>query len=113
MKRLVWLAALVIVSAACTPALAQQFIDGKPIYEENCRECHGPRGVPPQSMQVKYERIATFNALFIKKRSVDSLVKIFTKGKGKDMKSFKDKMSKDEMTAVAAYVRELAQKSKS
>ena len=113
MTRLVLLVAILSFSAIRTPALAQQFMDGKPIYEEKCRECHGPRGVPPQTMLVKYERIATFNALFIKKRSVDSLVKILTKGKGKDMKSFKDKMSKDEMTAVAAYVRELAEKSKS
>ena len=112
MKRMLLVVAVLILSGFRAP-LSAQMVDGKPIFEENCRECHGVRGVPPQSMQVKYERIATFNAAFIKKRSLDSLVKILVKGQGTDMKSFKDKLSKDEMTAVAAYVRELAERSKS
>ena len=102
---------LLLASGVSIPAFAQT-VDGKPIYDEHCRECHGVRGVPPQAAQVKYEGIATFNAAFIRKRSVDSLVRILTTGKGDNMKSFKGKMSKDQMTAVAAYVRELAEKAK-
>jgi cytochrome c553 len=99
--------------ASATATATAQMVDGKPLYEEHCRECHGMRGTPPKDMQVKYETIATFNAAFIRKRSLDSLVKILTRGKGLNMKSFKGKLSKDEMTAVAAYVRELAEKTKS
>lgn len=111
MKRLLLSALFLFASGASTPAFAQT-VDGKPIYDEHCRECHGVRGVPPHAMQVKYDNIATFNAAFIRRRSVDSLVRILTNGKGDNMKPFKGKLSKDEMTAVAAYVRELAERSK-
>ena len=88
--------------------------DGKALYEENCRKCHGVRGTPPKTMKEKFPKIATFNEEFIEKRSDDSVVKVLMKGVGKaeDMKSFKDKMSPEEMSAVAKYVRELALKSK-
>ena len=62
-------------------------------------------------MKAKYPKIATFNAEFIAERSDDSVVKILTKGKGEDMKSFKDKLTPDEMAAVAEYVRQLAVRS--
>ena len=89
---------------------ARQEPDGKALYEENCRKCHGVIGTPPKTMKTKYPKIATFNAEFIEKRSDDSVVKILTKGKGEDMKSFKDKMTPAEMAAVAKYVRQLASK---
>lgn len=111
-KRILPSILLLLVSGAANRAFAQ-VVDGKPIYEAHCRECHGVRGVPPQNMQVKYDRIATFNAAFIRKRSVDSVVKVLTRGKGLHMNSFKGKLTKDEMSAVAAYVRELADKAKS
>ncbi len=111
MSRGVLLVLSLLTSAAATRASAQ-LVDGKPIYELHCRECHGVRGVPPQNMQVKYDRIATFDAAFIKRRRDDSIVTILTRGKGKNMKSFKDKLTPDEMISVAMYVRELAHKAK-
>ena len=89
---------------------ARQDPDGKALYEENCRKCHGVIGTPPKTMKAKYPKIATFNAEFIAERSDDSVVKILTKGKGEDMKSFKDKLSPAEMAAVAKYVRQLGSK---
>ena len=48
----------------------------------------------------------TFNdAKFVASHSVDSIVKILTRGKGEDMKSFKLKLTPPEMVAVANYVR--------
>ena len=102
---------LLMVAAGARRAYAQA-PDGKALYEENCRKCHGVRGIPPKTMKEKFSKIATFNAEFIAKRSDDSVVKVLMKGVGKaeDMKSFKDKLSPEEMAAVAKYVRELASK---
>ena len=80
---------------------------GKAPYEDNCRKCHGVRGVAPKTMKAKYEKIATFDAAFFEKHSKDSIVTILTKGKNENMKSFKAKLSTAEMVAVASYIRSL------
>jgi mono/diheme cytochrome c family protein len=85
---------------------------GKAPYEENCRKCHGVRGIAPKAMKAKFPKIATFNEEFFDKRSGDSVVTILTKGKNQDMKSFKDKLSVAQMVAVAAYIRTFDQKAK-
>ena len=108
------LGALVVVLAA-SGALSHasaQAVDGKVVYEENCRKCHGVIGTPPVAMKKKFPKIATFDGKFIAARSDDSIVKVLTKGKGEDMVSFKDKITPAEMTAVAKYVRELASKAR-
>ncbi len=81
---------------------------GKPAYETNCRRCHGVRGVPPKTMQAKYPKIPTFDAAFVAKVSADSIVSVLSRGVNDDMKSFKDKLTRDEMRAVAVYLRALA-----
>lgn len=101
---------LLAASGALSVASAQA-PDGKAIYDENCKKCHGVIGNPPKTMKEKYPKIATFNAAFIASRTDDSVVKILTRGKGEDMKPFKDKMTAEEMMAVAKYVRELGGKS--
>jgi mono/diheme cytochrome c family protein len=107
------IAALFVVLTVGARRAHAQAPDGKALYEENCRKCHGVRGTPPKTMKEKFPKIATFDAAFIEKRSDDSVVKVLGKGVGKaeDMKSFKDKMSAAEMAAVAKYVRELATRS--
>ena len=109
MKRCAFIALLVAVSAVAARAQAP---DGKALYDANCKKCHGVRGIPPQTIQRKYEKIVKFDEAFMAKHSTDSIVKVLTKGKDEDMKSFADKLSKDEMVAVANYVHELAAKSK-
>lgn len=84
--------------------------DGKTLYQENCKKCHGVLGTPPKTMKAKYEKIETFDEKFIASRSDDSVVKILTKGKNDDMKSFKEKLTPQEMVLVAKYVRELGSK---
>jgi mono/diheme cytochrome c family protein len=88
---------------------AGQAAEGKTPYEDNCRKCHGVRGVPPKTMKTKFPKIATFDAAFFAKHSDDSVVTVLTKGKNEDMKSFKDKLSHAQMVAVAAYIRSLSQ----
>ena len=98
---------------ALASAAGAQAPDGKTLYEANCKKCHGVLGTPPKTMQKKFDKIVPFNADFIAKRTDDSVVKILTHGgKTEDMKSFKDKLSADEMKTIAKYVRELATKSK-
>jgi mono/diheme cytochrome c family protein len=110
---------LSILLVAATASLAAgthraQAPDGKALYEENCRKCHGVRGVPPKAIKEKFPKVQTFTDDFLAKVGDDSLVKVMTTGVGKaeDMKSFKDKMSKEEMAAVAKYVREIGSKNK-
>jgi mono/diheme cytochrome c family protein len=88
--------------------------DGKALYEENCRKCHGVRGVPPKAIKEKFPKVQTFTEEFLAKVSDDSLVKVMVTGVGKaeDMKSFKDKLNPQEMAAVAKYVREIGAKNK-
>ena len=101
-----------VIVAAGARRVHGQAPDGKALYEENCRKCHGVRGTPPKTMKEKFPKIATFNNEFITKRTDDSIVKVLMKGVGKaeDMKSFKDKLTPEQMAMVATYVRELAMK---
>ena len=92
-------------AAATTPS---QDPPGKAPYEDNCRKCHGVRGVAPKTMKAKYPKIATFDSAFFAVRSDDSVVTVLTKGKNEDMKSFKSKLTHDQMLAVDAYIRSLA-----
>ena len=84
--------------------------DGKALYEENCRKCHGVKGTPPKAIKEKFPKVQTLDDAFLAKVNDDSLVKIMTTGVGKaeDMVSFKSKMTPAEMAAVAKYIREFA-----
>ena len=101
-----------ILATAITTSAAAQAPDGKALYDEFCKKCHGVIGSPPQTMVKKFEKIKKFDAEFMAKRTDDSVVKVLTKGKNEDMKSFKDKMKPEEMAAVSKYVHELAAKAK-
>ncbi len=90
-------------AVAVVPSAASD--EGKTLYEDNCRKCHGVRGIPPKTMKAKYPKIATFDAEFFAKRSDDSVVTVLTNGKNENMKSFKSKMSRAQMYEVAAYIR--------
>jgi mono/diheme cytochrome c family protein len=109
-RQLSMLIVLLVASGAVLAATAQE-PDGKELYNANCKKCHGVIGTPPKTMKAKYEKIATFDADFIAKRTDDSVVKVLIKGKGDNMKSFKSKLSPPEMMAVARYVRELGTRS--
>ena len=111
MSRLFTIAALLAAAGGLSGAAAQA-PDGKTLYDDHCKKCHGVLGTPPQMIKKKYPKIASFDAKFVAAHSDDSVVKILTRGKGEDMTSFKMKMSPPEMAAVAKYVRELGSKAK-
>ena len=101
-----------LLSLAFIPLLmgrvAAQATTGKDLYDANCKKCHGVLGAPPKVMKEKFPKLAPFDAAFIAKNNVDAIVTILTKGKGNDMKPFKDKLNPAEMASVAQYVKELA-----
>ncbi len=106
------LAAGFLVLTAARSAVAQQ-PDGQAIFKENCKSCHGINGVPPERERAKYKKLRTLgDSGFVASLSQDSIVKIVTNGIDKNMKSFKDKLSADEIHAVAGYIKELAEKKK-
>lgn len=104
MTRLLGCAVLCICVA---PALAAQEPDGQALYREHCKECHGAAGRPPKTAVAKYKDVKTFDAAFFTGRSDDSIVAVLKRGvkDGKEMKSFKEKLSADEMVAVTKYIR--------
>jgi mono/diheme cytochrome c family protein len=84
--------------------------NGKALYDANCMQCHGVRGVPPRDMKAALPKVATFNAAFIASRTDDSITKVLTRGKNDDMPSFKGKLTTTQMAIIAKYVRVLASK---
>ena len=81
---------------------------GAPLYDANCKKCHGARGVAVKVMQAKFPKMLPLDAAFLSKNTDAAVVDILMNGKGTDMKSFKDKLSHAEMGSVAAYIRTFA-----
>jgi len=106
-----------LLSLAFFPLLmnraAAQAPTGKDLYDANCKKCHGVLGAPPKVMKVKFPKLVPFDAAYIAKNNQDAIVTVLTKGKGNDMKPFKDKLSPAQMASVAQYVKELATRPRS
>jgi mono/diheme cytochrome c family protein len=92
--------------AAQAPAASDP--DGAAVYRQQCRSCHGARGVPPARMLTLYPTLKTLaDSTLQAHMTTDSIVAVLRHGKGKDMKSFTDKLSAAEMLAVARFVKSL------
>lgn len=104
-KQLVAPCLLLAASAAFTVASAQA-ADGSAIFDANCKLCHGAAGVPSASIRKMFPKIPTFDAALFASRTDADLVKQVTEG-GDKMKPFKDKLTADEIAAVAKYIRTL------
>jgi high-affinity iron transporter len=97
-----------------TRTAAAQAADGAALYRQHCRTCHGATGAPSQRMVGLYPALKSFaDSTTLASISADSVVSILKKGQGKDMKSFTGKLTPDQMTAVAQYVKTLAHPSHS
>ncbi len=96
-----------VLLACAAPNLAAQEPDGAALYREHCKECHGAAGRPPKKAQEKYKDVKALDAPFLTARSDDSLLVVLKRGvkEGKEMKSFKEKLTPEEMAAVVKYVR--------
>jgi mono/diheme cytochrome c family protein len=97
---------LAAISVLGVGRVAAQAADGKSVYSDECRTCHGAAGKPTQRAVREYKDMPTFDAAFFSNRSQDSIVTVLNHGLGKDMKSFKGKLSAEEIAAVAKYIKE-------
>ncbi|MEX1186853.1 MAG: cytochrome c [Gemmatimonadaceae bacterium] len=110
----------VLIGAARTPARAVASFDaalmpiltldedGQMLYRRNCRTCHGAAGEPSAETRRKYPTIKVLNdSAFLAGLSDDSILVVLRNGKGKDMKSWSDVLTEEEMAAVVQYVRTL------
>jgi mono/diheme cytochrome c family protein len=91
--------------AAAPSAPTVDPLTGKPLYDAQCKKCHGVSGVPPKVIATKFPKLVPLDAAYLARTTDDAIVAIMVNGKGDDMKSFKDKLSHAEMVAVAAYIR--------
>ena len=109
--RLMTLLAALLVSATAVVAqvpAATPAPDGAALYRQNCRSCHGARGVAPERMRGIYPTLKSIgDSAYLARTPVDSIVAVLQHGKGKDMRSFADRLSPAEMRAVAEFVKSL------
>ena len=97
---------LLAVALGARPAAAQT-PDGAALFGQYCRACHGAAGIPSQGMKTMFPGLqALADSAFLAARSDDSIVSVLRHGIGK-MKSFQEKLSPEQMTAVARFVKTL------
>lgn len=101
-KRIVPMA-LVAALGLALPALAQE--DAKKLYESKCGMCHGKDGVAHPKMGAGSKNLN--DPEWKKSTTVDDIVKLTKEGKGK-MKGMADKLSDDQIKAIATYSLTLA-----
>jgi mono/diheme cytochrome c family protein len=86
---------------------AAQAPDGQAVYRQHCKTCHGGTGTPTARMVGLYPKLKTLSdSALMAGLSIDSIVNLVRKGRG-DMKPLADKVTADQMTAVAQYVKTL------
>ena len=85
-----------------------QVPDGKAIYLKSCKQCHGVLGAPTKTALRQDDKIPNFtDAAFFKGKKDEDFREAVAKGKGKNMKGFADKLSKEEIGAVVEYIHTL------
>ena len=96
-------------SSAAAQASAASEPDGAALYRQNCKSCHGAKGVPPARMVTIYPALKTLADSAEQARMTEqAIIAVLQHGKGKDMKPFTDKLSAAEMAAVAKFVKTFA-----
>ena len=83
------------------PVKTQKADPIKDVYVSNCQMCHGPDGVSPI-------KDMSFVGRKWKTKTTAEAAKVISKGvKGTVMMPFEGKLKKDQITALAVYVRSL------
>ena len=105
-----------VLAAAVTvalPAFAEP--DAAALWKQHCKGCHGDTGKADTKNGKKYKVDDITTAAWQDKHKDDEIKKVITDGMPKDskhefkekMKSFKEKMSAEEIDAVVKYIRTL------
>ena len=105
MKNFVSLLVIVVLvgfGGIATP-FAQDRPDGKALYDKKCAMCHGKDGVAKKMAKGS----ANLNdPEWQKATSLETIIAQISEGKGK-MKGYKDKLSPEEIEAIARYAKTL------
>jgi len=109
-RSIAMLAAAGTLSFAAVQAAPQE-PTGRDLYVKYCVACHGETGTPTRLARAQWSTIPTLSAPgFLEARSDDSLAAVAHKGVGKDMPPYNAKLTREQMLAVAHYVRSLGTK---
>ncbi len=92
--------ALVMLAAAARLPQPQE-PDGEAIYQKQCRKCHGATGTPSTRMTEMYPTLKPLSEMT--GVSADSIITLLVNGGTEGMKTYKDKLTTEEMRAVAEY----------
>ena len=85
--------------------------DGAALYKQYCRSCHGAQGVPTQRMLSLYPKLKSLaDSAYLASLSIDSITTVTRDGMA-EMKPYRDKLSADQIAAVAQFVKTLADSS--
>jgi mono/diheme cytochrome c family protein len=90
-----------LLALVAGPAISAE--DGAALYKAKCAMCHGENGVAKKMAEPSRN---LNDPKFQEAVSKDEIVKVLTEGRGKK-KSMKDKLSAEQMAAVAAHVKTL------
>jgi cytochrome c6 len=103
MKKVAVLLAVVAVIALVSAPAAQAEANGQALYDAKCAMCHGKDGVAKPMAKPA----ANLNdAKWQDATKVEAIETVITDGKGK-MKGYKDKLTAEEIKAVATYTKTL------
>jgi mono/diheme cytochrome c family protein len=102
-KRAVVLVALGMVG--CKPAAGTQSTEGSQIFAGYCAQCHGPRGQPPADMVARF-KVRDLTAPEFRAKLTPALVdkQVRNGSENKLMPAFSDKLSDQQITAIAQWV---------
>jgi mono/diheme cytochrome c family protein len=101
-------AGLILAIGLGASRLEAQQPDGAALYQQHCRSCHGAQGVPTPRMLTLYPKLKSLaDSAYLASLSTDSIVVVTRDGVG-TMKAYKDKLSAEQITAVAQFVKTLA-----
>jgi cytochrome c6 len=100
--------ALVMGAALLAPAAMAADTATADLYKSKCQLCHGAEGKGDTPAGKKFEA-RDFTSADVKKESDADLLKVMKEGK-KKMPAYEKKLSDDQLKALVAYVRELANK---
>src|SRR6516162_6600887 len=95
---------LVQLTASCVRGQSEV----ETLFKSKCAPCHGPDG-KAQTPMGKTLKIRDLGSSEVQSQSDAQLTEIVTKGKNK-MPAFDGKLSKEQITGLVAYVRELSKK---
>lgn len=95
------------VSSEAPPrALHVQQADGKAVWDQSCKTCHGVKGTPAPSMKRIMTKLPVLDSALVSTLSMESVIDVVTNGKG-TMKPLSKRLTPEQVTAVSKYLFEL------